>query len=79
MQEFYEAFDIWISTSPTDLDNAQRMTEFVGRLEAGCCSTDTYYLFVKMKESAGNEFQGKIYEGIGVTVYAVQGNVDAKE
>jgi hypothetical protein len=28
-----------------------------------------------MKDTAGNEFQGAKYEGIGVTVYAVQGNV----
>jgi hypothetical protein len=28
-----------------------------------------------MKETAGNDFQGASYEGIGVTVYAVQGNV----
>jgi hypothetical protein len=32
-----------------------------------------------MKDTAGNEFQGKTYTGIGVTVYAVQGNVTIEE
>ena len=34
-----------------------------------------YTIVLKMKETAGNDFQGKSYMGIGVTVYAVQGNV----
>ena len=75
-EEFNEAFEVWISTSASDPSNAQKLTDFIGRLEPGFSSAETYYLFVKMKETAGNEFQGKNYTGIGVTVYAVQGNVD---
>ena len=78
-EEFNESFEVWISTDPNDTADAQKLSEFTGRLEVGESSERTYYLFVKMRESAGNEFQGKTYTGIGVTVYAVQGNVVIKE
>ena len=74
MEEFDKAFDVWITTDPNDPTAGDRMEDFKGRLEAGHRS-DKYYLFVRMKETAGNDFQGASYEGIGVTVYAVQGNV----
>jgi len=74
MKEFDEAFEVWIVRSDDEnFDNAERLTNFKGRLEVGESSA-TYHLFIKMKESVGNEFQGKTYTGIGVTVYAVQGN-----
>ena len=76
MEEFNRAFEVWIATSQTDKSNAVKITDFIGRLEVGECSTATYYLYIKMKESAGNEFRGKTYTGIGITVYAVQGNVN---
>ena len=79
MAEFLEAFDVWVSTS-TSLDaEGERMPKFLGSLSADSVSTDTYYLFIRMKEDAGNDFQNKKYTGIGVTVYAVQGNVDIEE
>ena len=78
MDEFNRSFEVWIATSPTDKSNAIKITDFIERLEVGCSSADTYYLFVKMKESASNEFQGKTYTGIGITVYAVQGNVNVE-
>ena len=74
MKEFDEAFEVWIVRSDDEnFANAERLTNFKGRLEVGESSA-TYHLFIKMKESVGNEFQGKTYSGIGVTVYAVQGN-----
>ena len=74
MEEFDEAFEIWIvRASEEDFKNAERITNFKGRLEVGD-SSEKYCLVIKMKESVGNEFQGKTYTGIGVTVYAVQGN-----
>ena len=74
MEEFDEAFEVWIvRADDEDFKNAERITSFKGRLEVGE-SSETYHLFIKMKESVGNEFQGKTYTGIGVTVYAVQGN-----
>lgn len=79
MEEFKKAFEVWISTDPQNPAAATKLTEYIGRLEAGDSSTDTYYLFIKMKEAVGNEFQGKTYSGIGVTVYAVQGNVNVEE
>ncbi len=77
-EAFGEAFEVWISDGTDDTANAYRLTDFTGRLEVGASSDVTYYLFIKMKEDAGNEFQGRAYSGIGITVYAVQGNVDAE-
>jgi hypothetical protein len=79
MEEFNRAFEVWIATSPTDKSNAIKITDFIDRLEVGDISTETYYLYIKMKESAGNEFKDKNYTGIGITVYAVQGNVNVEE
>ena len=57
----------------------KHITEFkVEGLAPGKTSVN-YRLLIKMKETVGNEFQGKTYTGIGVTVYAVQGNVSIKE
>ena len=71
--EFQEAFELWITKDPKNLENAEWLTEFTGRLEVDQMS-ETYYLVIRMKETAGNEFQNKTYTGIGITVYAVQGN-----
>jgi hypothetical protein len=49
------------------------MDEFYGTVAKDGVST-TYYLYIKMKETIGNDFQNKVYTGIGITVYAVQGN-----
>ena len=74
MKEFDEAFEVWIvRVDDENFADAERITNFKGRLEVGQ-NSETYCLFIKMKETAGNEFQGKTYTGIGVTVYAVQGN-----
>ena len=74
MEAFDRAFELWIVKEGDDFIDAERITEFkVNGLAAGE-SSDTYYLVIKMKESVGNEFGGKTYKGIGVTVYAVQGN-----
>ena len=74
MEEFDKAFELWIVKEGEDFSGAKKITNFkVDGLPAGE-SSDTYYLFIRMKESVGNEFQGKTYTGIGVTVYAVQGN-----
>jgi hypothetical protein len=78
-EAFRLAFEVWISTDPARVDSAERLTDFKGTLAVGSSTEQSYYLFVKMKESAGNEFQGKAYSGVGVTLYAVQGNVGAGE
>lgn len=81
MEEFKKAFDVWIvRAKDPDFENADMITKFKGTLKAGDCS-ETYHLVIRMKETVGNEFQGKTYSGIGVTVYAVQGNavMDTKE
>lgn len=75
MAAFEEGFELWITKDPTDLSDASRMMSFSGELGVGDTS-EMYYLVIRMKETAGNEFQGKEYSGIGITVIAVQGNVD---
>ena len=75
IEEFYEAFELWILKEGDDVTTAEHLMKFEGHLGVGD-SGDTYFLYIKMKETAGNEFQNKTYTGIGVTVYAVQGNVD---
>ena len=75
---FEEAFELWITKDPSNLENAERLTKFTGHLELDQTS-ETYYLVIRMKETAGNGFQNKTYTGIGITVYAVQGNADIGE
>ena len=74
MEEFDRAFELWIVKEGEDPTAAQRLTEFKVNGLAARESSGIYYLFIKMRETAGNEFQNKAYKGIGVTVYAVQGN-----
>jgi hypothetical protein len=80
IEEFNQAFDVWITEEApdgtVDFDMAKSLPVFTGKLDPEKNSDGIYYLVVKMKESVGNEFQGKSYAGIGVTVYAVQGNVE---
>ena len=75
---FEEAFEFWITKDITNIKNADRLTSFSGSLDVNQTS-ETYYLVIKMKEEAGNEFQNKTYTGIGITVYAVQANADIEE
>ena len=72
--DFFDAFDVWITSDVTDQSKAVPIEEFERRLEAGL-SSDIYYLVFQMKASAGNEFQKRTFTGVGVTVCAVQGNV----
>ena len=79
MAAFKDGFDFWISTSSEKPEEVQELDDFYGRLAAGECSESTYYLFIKMKETADDDFQGKTYSGIGITVYAVQENAELRE
>ena len=74
MLKFNEAFEVRITTDPHTPAAADELTKFKGSLKKDCTSEETYYLCIRMKENVGDEFQGKTYQGIGVTVYAVQGN-----
>ena len=75
MEAFDEAFEVWIVREGDDFSSAEKISEFEVNGLAAHKSSETYFLFIKMKEIAGNQFQGKVYSGIGITVYAVQGNV----
>ena len=75
MGAFDEAFEVWIVREGDDFSSAEKLSEFEVEGLAAKTGSETYYLFIRMKETAGNQFQGKAYTGIGITVYAVQGNV----
>ena len=80
MTAFNKAFEVYITTNPQDPEKMLTLPEFNGALDTEeNAESDIYYLYIKMKESAGNEFRDGEYRGIGVTVYAVQGNVDIGE
>ena len=70
-EKFRQAFDFWLASDPDDFSSAERITSFQEELNANEAS-QTYYVFVKLKETANNEFQNKSFEGIGITVHAVQ-------
>ena len=77
---FEDAFEVWITDEPPTgreiPDNITDLRDFSGTLKAGELSK-TYYLVVKMKENADNRFnKHREYAGIGITVCAVQGNVN---
>lgn len=74
-EEFNNAFEFFILTDKSAVDSGTALTEYKGSLLAGE-SSQTYYLAIRMKKDADNKFQNKLYTGIGITVYAVQGNVD---
>lgn len=79
MKEFEKSFDFYITTNPTKNVPREKLISFTDRLEPGDVS-ETYYLVIKMKESVTNrEFREHKYSGIGITVCAVQGNVEIKE
>lgn len=71
---FAEAFEIYVTRDVSDLQNAEQLMSFEGSL-AKDQTSDLFYLVIRMKETAGNKFQNVAYSGIGITVYAVQGNV----
>ena len=76
MEAFDEAVELWIVRKGDDFSSAQNLPEFEVKGLPAYTSSDTYFLFIKMKETAGNQFQKQSYSGIGITVYAVQGNVE---
>ena len=58
-----------------NLQNAERLESFEGYLKSNQ-SSGIYHLVVHMKEEAGNKYQGLKLTGVGITVMAVQGNVN---
>ena len=73
-EDFYDSFDVWLTDDPGGAGDLIRLRDFEGHLEAGK-SSKPYYLVFRMKEIAGNKFQGEeIYTGVGITVCVVQSN-----
>ena len=71
MAKFEEAFDFYVVKDPNDINSGVQMLSFSGVLEPNSVS-ETYYVVIAMKETAGNEFQDKTFTGIGITVNATQ-------
>ena len=76
MQAFEDAFELWVTTDPENLNDAEQIKSFVVEDLDPLDTSEMYYLVIRMKTTATNDFQGKEYSGIGITVYAVQGNVE---
>ena len=80
MTDFSDAFDVYVVENLSDIGKAEKeITSFGGQLGAGQTSDEIFYLVIRMKENATNDFQGRHFDGIGITVYAIQGNVEIKE
>ncbi len=70
-EEFQKAFAFWITTNPEDEGAEQPLLDYRGQLEPGAYS-GCYYLVVAMRDHIGNEYQGKSFKGVGITVNAVE-------
>ena len=70
---FTEAFEVFLTKDPSGRSDMIKIKDFTQYLEAGQ-SSDVYHLVFRMKTTAGNTFQNKTFTGVGITVYAVQGN-----
>ncbi len=70
---FYDAFEVWITDNPSDREAMRRIDKFSGKLAVGE-SSSIHYLVFRMKSTAGNEYQNETFVGVGITVCAVQGN-----
>ena len=68
----------WLTDNPSSLESAVEITSYKGSLDVKNTS-DTYYLVVQMNVDAGNAYQGLELNGVGITVHAVQGNVDIND
>ena len=73
--ELVNALKFWLTENPTNLASAVEITSYKGSLDVGD-ESKTYYLVVQMDPNAGNAYQGLELNGVGITVHAVQGNVD---
>ena len=84
--KLYEALDFWIVEAPDNegglplrsdfsKDKAIPIKDYEGVLEPGA-SSKTYHLVMKMREDAGNEYQGLQIDYMGITVDAAQSNAD---
>ncbi|MBQ8320489.1 MAG: hypothetical protein IJX81_06375 [Clostridia bacterium] len=76
--DFLDAFEFYITKDPATKNAEEKLTAFRGSLPVGK-EGDIYYLVVRMREEANSDFRLRTYTGIGVTVYAVQGNVEIEE
>lgn len=70
---FAEAFDLYITNNPENLDEAEKLSTYSGTLARNGLS-EACYLVITMKPDASDEFQDRTFTGIGITVHATQAN-----
>jgi hypothetical protein len=73
--DLVKVLKFWVTEDPTSLESAVEITSYKGSLDAND-QTGPYYLVVQMSADAGNTYQGLELNGVGITVHAVQGNVN---
>ncbi len=69
--KFEDAFDIYLTVDPVNFAAAEQITSYEGTLDVGQ-SSQVFYLVVRMRTDASDEFQSKKFTGIGFTVFATQ-------
>lgn len=72
--DFFDAFDVWLTEDPLlGRDGMVKIDKYDGFLAKDQISKVLYLVF-SMKEDAGNKYQNRPFNGVGITVCAVQGN-----
>ena len=74
--DLLDVIDFYVVTSTDENAEAVAIENFKGNLEANKTSEDVYYIKGVMKTTAGNDYQGLTLDGISITVYATQDNVE---
>ena len=75
---FKEAFNFWITTDLSNSTDPTPLYEHRGVLNPGE-STPSYYLIISMKPSADDQYQGKTFETVGITITAVEHKSSGQE
>ena len=73
--DLLDVIDFYLVTSKNVDDMGTELNEFSGKLGATETS-GVYYIKGVMKTTAGNDYQGLTLDGITITVYATQDNVE---
>jgi len=73
-----EVIDFWLTTNKNSLDEANSVKVDLSDVVslAPKAESAVYYLVGHMKEEAGNEYQDKTLDSVGITVFATQLNAE---
>ena len=73
--DLLDVIDFYLVTGTGENQTETLLNEFTGNLKKTETS-DVYYIKGVMKTTAGNDYQGLTLDGISITVYATQDNVE---